>query len=234
MYLSKIKKLFYRLLAILMIISVMSLNFPGMLLASEKSVPAQTNKATENSIVLQSTSDPASKDSTSEMVNKGITSPSLPNNLPSSAIKGNELGNGIFTKHESNMPKFDETPKPFTPDQNANSSNQNSTPSNAAQPPDDIKNTYYNINNELADDSINQTGNTKNNDKEKYPIKNKAGLYTIGFTSQSGQNLLRFTNGNASLLLSPLNPTSVTGKVNKNTRISIPILTCVIRWMTTA
>ncbi|SHL06496.1 hypothetical protein SAMN02745123_04048, partial [Desulforamulus aeronauticus DSM 10349] len=50
-----------------------------------------------------------------------------------------------------------------------------------------------------------------------FPIRNKSGLYIAGFSSKSGKNLLRFSYGGASLLLSPSESVSVTGKVYQNT-----------------
>ncbi|WP_134219971.1 RHS repeat-associated core domain-containing protein [Pelotomaculum sp. FP] len=51
----------------------------------------------------------------------------------------------------------------------------------------------------------------------EFSIKNKKGMYTAAFTPNSGSQLLRFSNGDASLLMSPLNPRSVSSSVYQNT-----------------
>jgi RHS repeat-associated protein len=50
-----------------------------------------------------------------------------------------------------------------------------------------------------------------------YPIKNKGGLYTAGFSRQSGKGLLEFSHKNASILMTPLNASTVNSKVCQNT-----------------
>ena len=50
-----------------------------------------------------------------------------------------------------------------------------------------------------------------------FPIQNKSGHFTVGFSRHAGSNLLRFSYKNASLTLNPLNPASVSGSVYKNT-----------------
>ncbi|SHK17082.1 hypothetical protein, partial [Desulforamulus aeronauticus] len=49
-----------------------------------------------------------------------------------------------------------------------------------------------------------------------FSIKNKKGLYTAAFKPKSGNGLLSFSQGNANLLISPLNPGSVSGSVYNN------------------
>lgn len=50
-----------------------------------------------------------------------------------------------------------------------------------------------------------------------FPIQNKSGHFTAGFSRQAGKNLLRFSYKNSSLTLNPLNSASVSGSVYKNT-----------------
>ncbi len=50
-----------------------------------------------------------------------------------------------------------------------------------------------------------------------FSISNKKGLYTAAFTPKSGNRLLSFSYGNANMLVSPLNPESVSGNVYNNT-----------------
>ena len=52
---------------------------------------------------------------------------------------------------------------------------------------------------------------------DSFPIRNKQGLYTASFSRKVEKNLLKFSYGDAALLLAPLEPVSVTGKVYKNT-----------------
>ncbi len=49
-----------------------------------------------------------------------------------------------------------------------------------------------------------------------FPIRNKAGHFTVGFSRQAGSSLFQFSYENASLTLAPLNSASVSGSVYAN------------------
>ncbi|MGD0855669.1 MAG: RHS repeat-associated core domain-containing protein [Dehalococcoidia bacterium] len=49
-----------------------------------------------------------------------------------------------------------------------------------------------------------------------FPIRNKAGRFTAGFSRQAGSSLFQFSCRNVSLTLAPLSPASVTGSVYQN------------------
>ncbi len=53
-------------------------------------------------------------------------------------------------------------------------------------------------------------------DNPAFPIQNKAGHFTVGFSRRTGSSLFRFSYKNASLTLSPLNPAAVSGSVYNN------------------
>ncbi|SHL04061.1 hypothetical protein SAMN02745123_03991, partial [Desulforamulus aeronauticus DSM 10349] len=72
--------------------------------------------------------------------------------------------------------------------------------------------------NELAlESNIEKNYSVSSEADGSFSIKNKKGLYTAAFKPKSGNGLLSFSQGNANLLISPLNPGSVSGSVYNNT-----------------
>ncbi|SHL06841.1 hypothetical protein SAMN02745123_04053, partial [Desulforamulus aeronauticus DSM 10349] len=72
--------------------------------------------------------------------------------------------------------------------------------------------------NELALENVNENNYSVSSEADSlYSIKNKKGLYKAAFKSKAGKELLSFSQGNANLIISPLNFRSVSGSVYNNT-----------------
>lgn len=158
---------------------------------------------------------------TVECIDKEIIYPEVPQ--PSMSEKDSSEANGIYMKHVIHMPKFNDTARinpPYIPQdmiQENETKNNDEEEINLFLPLDEtvVSSTY---NNTLIFESKLGSESAKNGElNDKFPIRNKAGYYSAGFSSQTGgENLLRFSYNDAELLLKPLTPLSVTGKVYDN------------------
>lgn len=87
-------------------------------------------------------------------------------------------------------------------------------------PPFELKDIFLDIDKSspllLETESVVQNVYPAESRDNDFPIKNKEGLYKVGFSLKSGKDLLRFSYGDASLLLSPVDSLLVIGKVYKN------------------
>ncbi|MHB8125898.1 MAG: RHS repeat-associated core domain-containing protein [Desulfitobacteriaceae bacterium] len=153
MFLSKRRKMFSRFIAVLLVMSVTSMGFPGMLFAAGQNELTAKNNAT----------------------------------TLSSRVKTNETNNN-------------------------NNNNEAFSPL-ASMLKEKIKQNKFDQSNLIFAD------NDKKNTTKDYPIKNKGGLYSAGFSSKAGKKFLKFTKDNSSLSLNPLNPSTVTAKVYQNSVI---------------
>ncbi len=176
-----------------------------------------------------------------EKVDKEIDYPAFPNTPLSSDKQAFQAG-GVFMRHVVHMPKVEEKPAPFTPsndrilnEQNP-AVNQNINNPGIAGPPQRIVPASpdtmaisslqegivdeNDLNLADTDPAVNRdqggTGVTDSVYNGSFPIRNKAGYFTVGFSRRAGGSLFRFSLKNANLTLSPLNPASVSGSIYKN------------------
>jgi hypothetical protein len=101
------------------------------LLAHENTKPSEPTQTTEKVMTTQSTANPVEMEPVGigpiQTKDKEVINPAIPYFVKSS-------GDGIVVKHESNMPKFDDNPTPFTPQESVDSFkyNQNTIIDNQA------------------------------------------------------------------------------------------------------
>ena len=171
---------------------------------------------------------------TSEIVDIDETYPVVLNK----AGKFTDIKDEMFVRHVAHMPKFDDIVKQFTPPPGRLTTTFESSDITNDISPTVIDSTYKD--NSVAEsvysfsstpstfirdvDSIGSDDLSLENDsnvlltsRDTFSVKNKKGLYTAAFTPESDKGFLNFSINNSNMLMSPLNPQSVLGRIEKNT-----------------
>jgi len=198
----KRRKVLSRVTAIILVISVMVMGFPGMLLAEDSNLvknnttTSLTSTTMQNLISLINLTKDSSVQNTSTKQSSEDSTSNNADNSEKIVINNTSVG----TIQDSQDTAENSSANPYLLNQNPVMNNGNN---------EDNSNIYSD--NDLSDNS------TATGDDATYPIKNKAGKnYSVGFAKKSGDNLLQFTYGKASLSLSPLNSAKIVGKFKKN------------------
>ena len=194
MFLFKKQKHLIRILSILLVVSLVSMSFPGVLLATESSESIGTNTTSPTTDISDLL----------ELMRNGSTSPPIVE--PQSENADEEAASSASK------------PVPAVPSSQPPANNSSEPSTDEASPNQDLQNSQDISDQELANTKVLQDEVAASQDKSAYPakIKTKAGKFNIGFSKQSGKNLLQFTHGKASLAMSPLESAKATGTIKKN------------------